>query len=212
MEVFVETKTRTKVSVEHPMELWVPTASFAADDDDWLFAFCQMNDELRIERTSDGELEIEMPTGGETSDRNSEINMQLRLWAKRNGTGVAFESNGGFILPNGAMRAPDASWVKRERLTNLTAGQKKKLLPLCPDFVIELLSPSDSLPKIEEKMREYIENGAQLGWLLDPEERKAHIYKADGSVEAIENPESLSGDPELPGFVLVLKSVWEPEF
>ncbi len=208
----METKTRTKVSVEHPMELWVPTASFAADDDDWLFAFCQMNDELRIERTSDGELEIEMPTGGETSDRNSEINMQLRLWAKRNGTGVAFESNGGFILPNGAMRAPDASWVKRERLTNLTAGQKKKLLPLCPDFVIELLSPSDSLPKIEEKMREYIENGAQLGWLLDPEERKAHIYKADGSVEAIENPESLSGDPELPGFVLVLKSVWEPEF
>lgn len=102
--------------------------------------------------------------------------------------------------------------MRRERLASLTAGQKEKFLPLCPDFAVELRSPSDALSKIEAKMREYIENGAKLGWLLDPVERKAHVYKADGSVEVIENPESLSGDPELPGFVLVMKSVWEPEF
>ncbi len=208
----METKTRTKVSVEHPMELWVPTGSFAVEDDDWLYAFCRMNDELRIERTSDGELEIETPTGGKTSHRNFKIGSRLDAWAEMDGAGVGFDSNGGFILPNGALRAPDASWVKRERLSSLTAGQKEKFLPLCPDFTIELRSPSDPLSKIEAKMAEYIENGAKLGWLLDPEERKAHIYKADGSVEVIENPESLSGDPELPGFTLTLKGVWEPEF
>lgn len=212
MEVFVETKTRTKVSVEHPMTLWVPKGSFAVDDDGWLYAFCRANPELRIERTSEGEVEVMMPTGGETSDRNSEINMQLRIWAKQNSTGVTFESNGGFVLPNGAMRTPDASWVSRERLAKLSPEQKRKLLTLCPDFAIELLSPSDSLSKTEAKMREYIENGAKLGWLLDPEERKAHIYRPDGSVEVVENPESLFGDPELPGFVLDPKAVWEPEF
>ncbi|MGH3089408.1 MAG: Uma2 family endonuclease [Rubrobacteraceae bacterium] len=209
----METKTRTKVSVEHSMTLWVPKKrSFAPEDDEWLFAFCRMNDELRIERTSDGELEIEMPTGGKTGNRNFELTAELSIWTRRDGTGVGFDSSTGFILPNGALRAPDASWVKRERLSSLTAGQKEKFLPLCPDFAIELRSPSDSLSKVEEKMREYIENGAKLGWLLDPVERKAHIYKSDGSVEVIENPESLSGDPELPGFTLTLKPVWEPEF
>ncbi len=206
-----EMKTATTIWVEHPMKLRVPT-TFAPEDDEWLYAFCRMNDELRIERTSDGELEIEMPTGGETSNRNFELTAELAIWTRRDGTGVGFDSGGGFILPNGAMRAPDASWVKRERLSNLTPGQKKRFLPLCPDFVVELRSPSDPLPKVEAKMREYIENGAKLGWLLDPAERKAHIYKADGSVEILENPESLSGDPELPGFVLTLKPVWEPEF
>ncbi len=212
MEVLVtETKTETKVRVEHPMELRVP-ARFAADDDDWLFEFCRINDELRIERTAEGSLEIETPTGGETSNRNFELTTQLGIWTRRDGTGKGFDSNGGFILPNGALRAPDASWVSRERLSSLTAEQKKRFLPLCPDFAIELRSPSDPLPKVGAKMREYIENGAKLAWLLDPEERKAHIYKANGSVEIFANPESLSGDPELPGFSLELKPVWEPEF
>ncbi|CAN5620238.1 MAG: Uma2 family endonuclease [Actinomycetota bacterium] len=207
-----ETKTETKVRVEHPMTLRVPKAGFAVDDDDWLFEFCRINDELRIERTAEGNLKIEMPTGGETSNRNFELTTQLGIWTRRDGTGKGFDSNGGFILPNGALRAPDASWVSRDRLSNLTAGQKRKFLPLCPDFAVELRSPSDALEKIEAKMREYIENGARLAWLLDPEERKAHIYKADGSVEILDNPESLSGAPELPGFTLELKSVWEPEF
>ncbi len=214
MEVVVtETKAVTVVRVEHAMELRVPKKkTFAPEDDEWLFAFCRMNDELRIERTSHGELEIEMPTGGETSNRNFELTTQLGIWTRRDGTGKGFDSNGGFILPNGALRAPDASWVKRDRLSNLTAGQKKGFLPLCPDFAIELRSPSDPLPKIEAKMREYIENGAMLAWLLDPEERKAHVYKPGASVEVLENPESLSGAPELPGLALDLKSVWEPEF
>lgn len=208
-----ETKTETIIRVEHPMELRVPKKrTFAPDDDDWLFEFCRVNDELRIERTAEGELEIEMPTGGETSNRNFEMNVDIGIWARRDGTGVCFDSSGGFILPNGALRSPDASWVRRERLSNLTAGQKRKFLPLCPDFAIELRSPSDPLAKVEAKMAEYIENGAMLAWLLDPVERTARIYKADGSVEVLENPESLSGDPELPGFVLELKPVWEPEF
>ena len=114
-------------------------------DDDQLFEFCRINREWRIERTAGGELEIMPPTGGETSDKNAEITMQLRLWAKRNGTSVAFDSNGGFILPNGAMRSSDASWVRRGRLVALTAEEKQRFLPVCPDFVIELRSPSDRL-------------------------------------------------------------------
>lgn len=209
----MEMKTMATVRVEHPMTLWIPRKrSFTPEDDEWLFAFCRMNDELRIERTAEGELEIMPPTGGETGNRNFSLTRQLGNWTERDGTGVGFDSSTGFVLPNGAMRSPDASWVHRDRLANLTAEQKRKFLPLCPDFVIELLSPSDSLQKVEEKMREYIENGANLGWLLDPEERKARVYKANGSVEVIENPKSLSADPELPGFVLDLKGVWEPEF
>ena len=138
--------------------------------------------------------------------------MQLRLWAKRSGTGVAFDSNGGFILPNGAMRSPDASWVRRGRLVALTAEQKQRFLPVCPDFVIELRSPSDRLAPIEAKMREYIENGARLGWLIDPIERKVHVYKNGEPVRALDNPDTLRADPTLPGFVLDLKPSWEPGF
>ncbi len=203
--------TETKVRTEYlPMVLRMRPA--LEMDDGQLFEFCRINREWRIERTAEGELEIMMPTGGETSNRNSNLNYQLTGWTLRDGTGVALESNGGFILPNGAMRSPDASWARRERLANLTAEQKRKFLPLCPDFVIELRSPSDSLSKIEAKMREYIENGAQLGWLLDPVERKVHVYKPGESVEVLENPERVSGEPVLPGFVLELKPVWEPSF
>jgi Uma2 family endonuclease len=138
--------------------------------------------------------------------------MQQRLWAKRDGTGVAFDSNGGFILPKGAMRSPDASWVRRGRLAALTAQQKQRFLPVCPDFVIELRSPSDRLAPIEAKMREHIENGARLGWLIDPVERKAHVYKNGEPVRALDNPDTLRADPTLPSFVLDLKPSWEPGF
>lgn len=133
-------------------------------------------------------------------------------WTLQDGTGVAFDSNGGFILPNGAMRSPDASWVKRERLANLTAEQKQRFLPLCPDFVIELRSPSDPLAPVEAKMREYIENGARLGWLIDPEERKVRVYKPGEPVKVLDSPGSLSGELVLSGFVLDLKPIWEPGF
>lgn len=150
--------------------------------------------------------------GGETSNRNASLTAQVWAWAKRDGTDVAFDSNGGFVLPNGAMRSPDASWVRRERLVNLTAEQKQKFLPLCPDFVIELRSPSDPLAVIEAKIREYVENGARLGWLLDPEERKTHVYKPGETAGILRRSDKLSGDPVLSGFILDLKPIWEPGF
>lgn len=179
-------------------------------DDEQLFEFCRINREWRIERTVEGDLEIRPPTGGETSNRNSNLTMQACIWTRQDGTGDVFDSNGGFILPNGAMRSPEASWVRRERLVNLAAEQKQKFLPLCPDFVIELRSPSDSLATIEAKMREYMENGARLGWLIDPLERKVHICKPNEPV--LESPENVSGDPVLLGFVLNLRLIWKPGF
>lgn len=127
---------------------------------------------------------------------------------ERDGTGVAFDSGGGFILSNGAMRSPDASWLRRERLAELTAEQKQRFLPLCPDFVIELRSPSDPLTPLEAKMREYLENGARLGWLLDPGEKEVHVYQPEEDVQILENPRKVSGDPVLQGFVLDLRPIW----
>lgn len=174
------------------------------------FEFCQLNSELRIERTAVGDVLIMPPTGGETSDRNAEITTQLRIWARQDGTGVAFDSSAGFNLPNGATRSPDASWVEQSRLENLTLEQKRKFLPLCPDFVIELRSPSDRLADVKGKMQEYIDNGARLGWLLDPSNRQVYRY-GPGVIEPLNNPQEIS-DPLLPGFVLNLREIWEPRF
>jgi Uma2 family endonuclease len=201
--------TETKVRVERPAVV-LHTRPALEMDEEQFFEFCQLNREWRIERSAEGDLEVMVPTGYETSDRNAEITMQLRLWAKRDSTGVAADSNGGFILPNGAMRSPDASWLRREQLADLTAEQKQRFLPICPDFVIELRSPSDPLEPIEAKMREYGENGARLGWLIDPEERKVHVYRPKDQVETAYKPDKVSGDPILPGFVLDLKPIWEP--
>lgn len=181
-------------------------------DDDQLLEFCAQNKELRIERNAEGDLEIMAPTGGETSDQNSELNMQLRMWAKQDSTGIPFDSNGGFVLPNGAMRSPDASWVPRKQLAALSAEQKRKFLPLCPDFVVELRSPLDKLTVLQDKMREYIENGARLGWLLDPGSRQAYVYRPGAEVERLVEASSLSADPELLGFVLDLREIWKPGF
>ena len=203
--------TETKVRIENPPVV-LRTRPALEMDEEQFFEFCQLNRGWRIERSAEGDLEVMEPTGGETSNRNSSLNYQLTGWTLQDGTGVAFESNGGFILPNGAMRSPDASWVRRDRLANLTPGQKQRFLPLCPDFVIELRSPSDPLAPIEAKMREYMENGARLGWLIDPVERNVHVYKPNEPVELLGNPDRLSGEPALPGFVLGLKPIWEPCF
>jgi Uma2 family endonuclease len=199
----------TKVLVEYPPVVLHTRPAFEMDEEQ-LFEFCRINRDWRIERTAEGDLEVMPPTGYETSDRNSEINMQLRLWAKRDGTGTVSDSQGGFVLPNGAMRSPDAAWVRRERLANLSAEQKQKFLPLCPDFVVELRSPTDSLAVLQAKMQEYMENGARLGWLLDPESRRAYVYRSDREVERLDGPTRLSGESMLPGFVLDLRPVWEP--
>jgi Uma2 family endonuclease len=180
--------------------------------DDQLYEFCRLNADLRIELTAKGEMEIMPPTTGGTSKRNSELNLQLGTWAKQDGTGVVFESSAGFRLPNGAMRSPDAAWVKLSRLVGLPERDKEAFLPICPDFVIELRSRTDSLRALQAKMDEYIANGAQLGWLIDYQNRRVYVYRPQMPVERLENPAELSGDSVLPGFVLDMKGIWERGF
>ena len=176
--------------------------------EDQFFELCQINRDLRIERNAEGELLIMPPTGGDTGEQDSEINMQLRLWAKRDATGTVFSSSTGFRLPNAAVRSPDAAWMRHSRLEQIPREQRRRFIPACPDFAIELRSPSDRLGDLHDKMREYLDNGAQLGWLLDPDPRHVYIYRPDDPVERLENPETVSGDPILPGFVLDLREVW----
>ena len=181
-----------------------------AMDDDQFFEFCQINRDLRIERTSQGEIIVMPPTGGETGKRNFGLIVQFGIWVKQDGTGIGFDSSTGFKLPNGAERAPDASWVKKERWEALTPSQRKKFAPLCPDFVIELRSPSDRVKDLQNKMEEYMDNGARLGWLIDPHSRQVYIYRPSGEIEQLDNPTEVKGDESvLPGFVLVMKEIWE---
>ncbi len=177
-------------------------------EDDQFFEFCQANRDVRIERNKDGEIIIMPPTGSKTGDRNAEITMQLRIWAKKNKQGKSYDSSTGFVLPNGATISPDASWILKERLEKFTAKQREKFLPLCPDFVIELRSASDSLKDSQEKMREYIENGARFGWLIDPKNKKVYVYRANGEVEILENPLKVSGEDVLQNFELDLTEIW----
>jgi Uma2 family endonuclease len=174
------------------------------------FDFCQQNRKQRIERTAQGELIIMPPSGGESGARNLSVGAQLYVWARHDGRGKAFDSSTGFILPNGANRSPDASWVLLTRLAELTPEQLKRFLPLCPDFLVEILSPTDSLRQTIEKMEEYIANGAQLGWLIDARQQQVHIYRPQQPAQILDKPLTLSGDPELSGFVLDLGPVWQP--
>jgi len=176
--------------------------------DDQFFALCQLNRDLRIERTARGELVIMPPTGWKTGERNAEITLQLRTWAKQDGTGVVTDSSAGFKLPNGADRSPDGAWIRHERLVTLTPEQQEKFLPLCPDFVIELRSPTDSLTLLLAKMQEYLDNGVRLGWLIDPIQRRVYVYRPQLPIEILENPDTVSGDPVLPGFTLDLCEIW----
>ncbi len=173
-----------------------------------LLELSSLNDDLRLELTAEGELIVMTPAGGESSRRNLELTVQLGIWTRRDGTGVAFDSSGGFILPNGAIRSPDASWVERSRYEALTPEQREKYLPLCPEFVIELRSPSDRLVTLQEKMVEYVENGARLGLLLDPARRRVYVYKPGEPVRELADPEEVSADPILPGFLLKPREVW----
>ena len=172
-------------------------------------ALALANPDLRLERTSQGELIVNPPTGGESSERNFNITGQLARWCDDNeDLGSGFDSSGGFILPNGANRSPDASWVSRSRLEALTPKQRKGFVPLCPDFVVELRSASDSLSTLQTKMREYMDNGARLGWLIDPQNQRVEIYRQQAEVEISIDPAELSCEDVLPGFVLNLRRVW----
>jgi len=191
-----------------PLNLRLGSALHLSDDE--LFELCARNPELRIERTAEGNLIVMTPAGGASGHRNFKLTGALALWAERDGTGVGLDSSTGFLLPNGAMRAPDAAWVLRSRLDGLSTQVKEKFLPLCPDFAIELRSPSDRLPDVQAKMEEYRANGARLGWLIDPQKRRVHVYRPGREIEVLEAPTAVSGDPELPGFVLELEPIWQP--
>jgi Uma2 family endonuclease len=169
---------------------------------------CQENHDFRFERTNSGELIIMPPTGGNTGKRNADLIFQLLVWKRQNNLGEVFDSNTGFTLPNGADRAPDASWVSQERWESLTPEQQDKFVPLCPDFVVELMSPSDSLEKTRQKMQEYQENGAKLGWLINRKQQQIEVYRLHQEVEILEHPNQVSGEDVLPGFVLDLTSIW----
>jgi Uma2 family endonuclease len=168
--------------------------------DEQFYQLCHDNPELRLELTAQGELVIMSPTGSKTGWRNSKINQRLANWAEANGTGMAFDSSTGFTLPNGAKRSPDAAWVRRQAWEALTDEQQEEFAPICPAFVIELRSPKDSLASLQEKMNEYVENGAELGWLFDPKNKRVYVYRPNQPVECLENPSLVSGEPVLPGF------------
>ncbi|MEH2458020.1 Uma2 family endonuclease [Nostoc sp.] len=172
------------------------------------YEFCQANGDLRIERTANGEVIIMPPAFSDTGNRNFNIAAQLGYWTEQDRTGIGFDSSTGFTLPNGAMRSPDASWIELERWNALTDAQKASFAPICPSFVIELRSSSDRLIKLQEKMQEYIDNGASLGWLIDRQNRKVYIYRTNRELEVLENPEAVTGNPELPGFVLRTSKIW----
>lgn len=149
------------------------------------------------------------PTGGTTGNRNFSIALQLGIWAEQDGTGICFDSSTGFKLSTGADRSPDASWMTLERWDSLSEEQQEKFAPICPDFVVELRSPSDNLKPLLEKMAEYMrEPGIQLGWLIDRKNRKVYIYRPGMPEECLDDPAIFSGDPVLPGFVLNMSKVW----
>ena len=176
--------------------------------DEQFFMLCQNNPDLRFERTAQGELIIMPPTGGITGDRNSDLNYQLRGWSRKSKLGKTFDSSTGFKLPNGANRSPDASWVKMERWNALTEDEKEKYIPLCPDFVVELMSSSDTLEKTRAKMKEYMDNGASLGWLINRKQKQIEISRHNQEAEILNFPQTLSGEDVLPGFILDLTEIW----
>jgi Uma2 family endonuclease len=209
--------TQTEIAIEKspvkgfesnpfPIVLKINTKSWS---DKEFYDFCQAHEELRFETDAEGDLIVMPPANLETSNKNSEINFQLRSWAKQDKTGIAFESDGMFILPNGAKKAPNAFWILRERYLALTEEERaEKFAPIAPDFVVELRSKSDRLKALQAKMQEYIENGVRLGWLIDPPQKRVYIYRINGEIQILENAEKVSGEDVLPGFELDLSEIW----
>ncbi|MEB3310076.1 MAG: Uma2 family endonuclease [Snowella sp.] len=189
-----------------PFTIHFPWISSMTDEE--FYEFCLANQDLRIERTARGEVIIIPPAFSDTGNRNAKISQQLTNWSDRDGTGESFDSSAGFTLPNGAMRSPDAAWISLERWNTLTDDQKASFAPICPDFVIELRSASDSLSSLQAKMQEYLENGITLGWLIDRKNRRVYIYRPHQEVEILDNPETVKGDPELPRFRLQIAKIW----
>jgi Uma2 family endonuclease len=169
---------------------------------------CAANPDMKLERSAQGELIVMPPTGGETGHWNSQINGELYLWDRKTQRGKSFDSSTGFSLPNGGDRSPDAAWIPLEKWQALTPEERQGFLPLCPDFAIELLSPTDAWKQGQKKMEEYMQNGCRLGWLIDPKQKRVGIYRQDKEVEILASPGTLSGEDVLPGFVLDIQTIW----
>ncbi|MDF5716233.1 MAG: Uma2 family endonuclease [Rhizonema sp. NSF051] len=177
--------------------------------DDQFYQLCRNNPEMKFERNAKEELIIMSPTGGATGKRNIEIGADFVIWNRQRKLGVCFDSSTCFKLANGANRSPDVSWIKQERWDTLTLEQQEKFPPIAPDFILELMSPSDTLKEAQDKMKEYIDNQVRLGWLIDRKNRRVEIYRQGKDVEVLESPTELSGEDVLPGFILNLHAVWE---
>ncbi len=177
-------------------------------DEDQFYELCQSNPDVKFERNAKGELIIMSPTGGLTGKYNADIVTDLNLWNRQKKSGIVFDSSTGFKLPNGADRSPDAAWISLKRWNQLSLKQQEKFVPLCPDFVIELLSSSDRLKTLQDKMDEYKNNGTLLGWLINRKDKQVEIYRQGQPKEVLNQPSSLSGEDILPDFVLNLESIW----
>jgi len=192
-----------------PLLLQLPDDATLQVTPEQFAALAAANRDLRLERTSTGNLIVNPPAGSESGRRNLSITGQLYAWLEANESlGEAFDSSTGLELPNGAHRSPDAAWVRRERWEALTPNQREGFAPLYPDFVVALRSKTDDLKPLQAKMQEYIDNGAQLSWLIDPQTRRVEIYRPNQAVDVLENPDPLSGASVLPGFTLALKRIW----
>ena len=196
------------ISVPEPVVVHFDPSKLRMNDEEF-FEFCQLNPELRIERTSGGDIIVMAPTGGKTGRRNARLTAAFVNWAEKDGSGQFFDSSTEFILPNGAGRAPDLSWIRNDRWFALTEKQQEQFPPLCPNFVVELRSPTDRLETLRTKMKEYAANGAELGWLIDPRERKVHIFRPGLDPAVLDNPQQVSGEPLLKGFVLDVQVLWD---
>jgi len=170
---------------------------------------CQEYPLLRLELTSSGELIVMPPAGPVTNKRNFDLIGQFFIWVKKDRTGVGFSNDTGYTLPNGAIRAPDVSWMRREKYDSLSQFERERFAHVCPDFAVELRSSSDRLPPLMNKMDEYIENGASLGWLIDPKKRRVYVFRPGEEIVVLDNPKVISGDPLLPGFVLEMEEIWQ---
>jgi len=179
--------------------------------DDRFIQFCQVNPDWRLERTAEGDIVIMPPAFPETGYRNLDLGAQLFQWTRRDRTGRAFDSSTGFKLPDGAILSPDASWISKARFARLSKPKRQKFWQICPDFVVELRSSTERLSVLQDKMKEYMANGAHLGWLIDPLTREVHVYRPRGEVRRLKNPRTVSGDPVLRGFILDLTEIWDPD-
>ena len=176
--------------------------------DEQFESLCRNHPDLNLEMSATGELIIVPPTLPYTGEKNADLIFEVKLWARKDKTGVVFDSSSLFTFTNGAKRSPDVSWVLREKWDSLSDKEKKKFSRLVPDFVIELRSSSDSLKTLKKKMAEYITNGVRLGWLIDPLEQKVHVYRANGEIEVLNNPEIVSGEDVLKDFELNVREIW----